>query len=393
MSLLVGLGFLTPAVFSGAQEGGLNGESRQVQDEQESLAVDIDAMRATDQEVSAALASVAEELEHQQFRAEDTMRAAAGADVALRNTRAALAAAQGAVADARAQLLEAAIRSYVRPDIENMQGLFDSAPGEAQVRGVLGRVAVQSGTESLDRLRVARLTLAAAESNASMAERHAREQSEEAQRRLAEVNTAYHQQASLVDDVATRLDHLLGEAAALSARDADLAAQITKRESALAAQAAQATATAARNGWVSPQAPAVARRSGGNVPLATVGGIQVHADIAAQLAAMLAAADADGITLNGGGWRSSDEQIAIRMEVCGTSDYAIWEMPSWECSPPVARPGRSMHEQGLAIDFTSDGELIRSRSDPAFIWLDHKAGRYGFYNLPSEPWHWSTTGT
>ncbi|MPY94292.1 MAG: hypothetical protein GEV08_14885, partial [Acidimicrobiia bacterium] len=142
------------------------------------------------------------------------------------------------------------------------------------------------------------------------------------------------------------------------------------------------------------EAPTVsASRSGGNVALATVRGIEVAAEIADQLAAMLAAADVDGIVLEGGGWRSPDDQIAIRMDVCGTSEYAIWEMPSWECSPPVARPGRSMHEQGLAIDFTADGDLIRSRSHPAFGWLAANAERFGFYNLPSEPWHWSTTGS
>ncbi len=25
-------------------------------------------------------------------------------------------------------------------------------------------------------------------------------------------------------------------------------------------------------------------------------------------------------------------------------------------------------------------------------WLAANASSYGFYNLPSEPWHWSTTG-
>ena len=44
-----------------------------------------------------------------------------------------------------------------------------------------------------------------------------------------------------------------------------------------------------------------------------------------------------------------------------------------------------MHEQGLAIDFTADGDLIRSRSYPAFTWLANNAERFGFYNLPSEP--------
>ena len=28
----------------------------------------------------------------------------------------------------------------------------------------------------------------------------------------------------------------------------------------------------------------------------------------------------------------------------------------------------------------------------AFVWLAANAGRFGFSNLPSEPWHWSTTG-
>ncbi len=51
-----------------------------------------------------------------------------------------------------------------------------------------------------------------------------------------------------------------------------------------------------------------------------------------------------------------------------------------------------MHEQGRAIDFTSNGSLIRSRSNRAFVWLSANAARYGLYNLPSEPWHWSTNG-
>jgi LAS superfamily LD-carboxypeptidase LdcB len=63
------------------------------------------------------------------------------------------------------------------------------------------------------------------------------------------------------------------------------------------------------------------------------------------------------------------------------------------CSPPTAIPGRSKHEQGLAIDFSHNGRAIQTRSSPAFQWLAANAGSYGFRNLPSEPWHWSTDGT
>jgi len=51
-----------------------------------------------------------------------------------------------------------------------------------------------------------------------------------------------------------------------------------------------------------------------------------------------------------------------------------------------------MHEQGLAIDMTCQGALITSRGNRCFVWLARNASRYGFYNLPSEPWHWSVNG-
>ncbi len=124
-----------------------------------------------------------------------------------------------------------------------------------------------------------------------------------------------------------------------------------------------------------------------------VGGIWVNKSIASNVAALLDAARAAGINLSGGGYRDPAGQIAVRMANCGTSDYAIYQMPASQCIPPTARPGTSMHERGLAMDLQSSGRLITSRSDPAFVWLAANAARFGFYNLPSEPWHWSTNGS
>jgi hypothetical protein len=131
----------------------------------------------------------------------------------------------------------------------------------------------------------------------------------------------------------------------------------------------------------------------GNVPLTAVENITVHTDIADQVAALVQAARADGHTLTGGGYRSPERQIELRRAHCGTSHYAIYEMPSSECTPPTARPGSSNHEMGLAIDLECDGALIRSRSSACFAWLAANAPTFGLVNLPSEPWHWSVDGT
>ncbi len=126
--------------------------------------------------------------------------------------------------------------------------------------------------------------------------------------------------------------------------------------------------------------------------LTWVGGIQVHESIANKVQDLLEHAARDGIRLTGGGYRSAASQIALRRAHCGTSEWAIWQKPSYQCRPPTARPGRSMHERGLAIDFRHNGRSVTSRNSTAFRWLAANAATYGLYNLPSEPWHWSTNG-
>ena len=125
--------------------------------------------------------------------------------------------------------------------------------------------------------------------------------------------------------------------------------------------------------------------------IVTVRGIRVDGSIAGNLESMLAAAEAAGISMSGGGYRNPAGQIAVRRSNCGGSTYAIYQMPASSCSPPTARPGSSMHERGLAIDFTQGGRTL-NRGSSAFAWLKANAASYGFRNLPSEPWHWSTNG-
>ena len=99
----------------------------------------------------------------------------------------------------------------------------------------------------------------------------------------------------------------------------------------------------------------------------------------------------------GWGYRTHSQQIYLRKQHCGTSNYDVYHKPSTECDPWVAIPGTSNHEYGQAIDFVSThlpgGPTLRN-GPPGYWWLVDNAENYGFYNLmrTAEPWHWSTTG-
>ncbi len=132
----------------------------------------------------------------------------------------------------------------------------------------------------------------------------------------------------------------------------------------------------------------------GGVPIriCTVGPWQVDTTIASRITALLAASRAAGLDLGGGSYRPTTAQVALRRAHCGPTDYDLYQRPAGQCSPPTARPGRSMHEWARALDITDHGRLLRSHTDPAFQWLAAHAATYGLANLPSEPWHWSTSG-
>jgi hypothetical protein len=117
-------------------------------------------------------------------------------------------------------------------------------------------------------------------------------------------------------------------------------------------------------------------------------GIYVCARIADNLDKMISAAKSAGLSITGGGYRSQNAQIALRQKNCnGDTTNA-----NAKCNPPTALPGSSRHNNGLAVDFKCDGQLIQTTDNKCFIWLQNNAGIAGLQNLASEPWHWSTDG-
>lgn len=110
----------------------------------------------------------------------------------------------------------------------------------------------------------------------------------------------------------------------------------------------------------------------GNVATVLRDGRPIGAHIAQAYDSMVAAARNDGVTLKVlDGWRSFDDQVYLWNKYGRNPDR-------------VAVPGTSNHEKGNAIDFVE--------TPGAFSWLYANASRFGFYNYPPEPWHYSTNG-
>lgn len=108
-------------------------------------------------------------------------------------------------------------------------------------------------------------------------------------------------------------------------------------------------------------------------------GKPVNSLVSSEVVSMVEAAKAEGTTLTlGNSFRSYEEQKSVYDRNCSGN----------VCNPPTAKPGNSQHERGLAIDFTA----CSSRSTACYQWLSKNAATYGYYNLPSEPWHWSMSG-
>lgn len=387
----------------------------EVRSEKASQAGEVDALEATDAEVTAALQALTAEVEAQKDKVEEAERVLAQAEADRAAAEEAQRSAQAELDALGADIKRSAVEAYVNIGSSNPMSTVGSADvNEAVNKRMLLDVRATENQDLVERFRAVQEDLEIQRAAAADAEQRAAAEREEVSARKAELDASHTKQQQFAEQVDQRLDAALAEAASLAQLDKGLSDQITAKQAEIArALEAQRKAEAARAAQRAAAQKAALTRpsgsgggSGGGAPaggdiapptisgsgsIVTVGGIRVHQSIAGNLQALLSAAAADGISFGGGGYRDPAGQIAVRRSNCGSSNYAIYQMSASSCRPPTARPGSSMHEQGLAIDFTQGGSTL-TRGSSGFQWLRANAGRFGFQNLPSEPWHWSVNG-
>jgi LAS superfamily LD-carboxypeptidase LdcB len=352
------------------------------------VAADLDVLRAKDAEVRRALSALDANLAAQENRLADARRAVAAAEQRAATARVAEQRMLARIAELQADLRDKAVEAYIGGrGSDTLSAVLRSQDlDEASRRNAVAGMVFDSGRDLQDKLAAAREDLTAARQDAEAAAGEAQTRRAEADQRLQELGATRAQQATFASQLDTRIESRLAEAANLAQLDSQLSASIVRQQEELARQARLAQLPKARP--TTRTAPAASVRPVSGVPLRNVRGIWVSTSIADNLEAMLAAAQGDGIVLSGSGYRDPARQQQLRNQNCPDP----YNSPPNDCSPPTARAGSSMHERGLAIDFTYGGRVISSHSSPAWQWLAGNAGRYGFKNLPEEPWHWSSTG-
>ncbi len=409
----------------------------QVRQQKAEKASSVDALEATDEEVSSALEALSVNVSIHRDRVEEAERAIEQNVADQATAEAAQASRQAELDVITAQMRESAVEAYVATASGgSFAGIAADDVNDLVKKKTLLGVRATQDIDLAERFRSVQEDLELLRAAAQAAADDARNNKVVVEQQLSELSSAVEEQQAFAVQVEQRLDAALSEADSLASLDAALASSITDKQGEIAraiqAQKAEQAAREARNAAsrataVTAQPAPVARaaeRTGpvrlsapparqapaptptgppagggstapppitGGGEIVSVGGIRVHASIADNVQALLAAASGAGIQLSGGGYRDPAGQIAVRRNNCGSSNYAIYQMPASSCRPPTARPGSSMHERGLAIDFTQGGRTL-TRGSSAFAWLKSNAGNFGLRNLPVEPWHWSTNG-
>jgi LAS superfamily LD-carboxypeptidase LdcB len=133
-----------------------------------------------------------------------------------------------------------------------------------------------------------------------------------------------------------------------------------------------------------PAAPAVAKTApvagkNGRLQLAQLTQVEpghyLEPSAANKFEQMKTAAAKDGINLNiNNAYRSYEKQVEMANR-----------LGLYSQGGKAARPGTSNHGWGKAVD-------LNVKANPgSFEWLKQNASKYGFKNIPREPWHWEIT--
>jgi len=367
-----------------------------------SIEVDIEVDRADEADIENAFGAIRDNVEAELAELRAAEGAVATADLEVTAAEGREATIQAEIDGLVGQSDEVVVRRFVNPPAQNAIEAFTAdSVQDATIKQALLQMQADEDAAVLDRLHQLESDLEDQHEIEEEARAAADERRSQAETALADLEDAASQQVSFARDIERRLERSLGEMEHLRETNPALAEQFQGQIDTLAQQVQASRDQIQQEDALreldidlptidGPSTIDVEAIEGNIVPVSCPNGgeIRVHREIADSTRDVLNLSDQQGLVLCGAGYRSISAQIALRRAHCPD----VYSSPASACSPPTARPGQSLHERGLAIDFTCNGGSI-GRSSPCFAFLIENAPDFGLYNLPSEPWHFSSDGT
>ena len=405
----------------------------QVRAQRGMVSLDVNGLETRSTQVKSTVRKLSANVARQQAALDEAEREADEADAEVVAATRAVAQTQARIDALNLMTDGMVVEAYTHPASDSALDAFKAdSLTDVAIKQALFNMQSESDADALDQLKQAHEDLAVDKAEKEDLAAAAETKRSSAETALTNLQHALGQQQKFQDELEAQLNDKLAEAEALKATDKKLAAKLEREQAQVAAQLralaraaeAQRRAEAAAAARAARLAAAQGRRAPVSVPASGGGGggggggagasgassirpapgglarvtcphggsMTVAGSIAGNVQGLLNASAAAGVSLCGSGWRSPQRQIELRVAHCGSSSYAIYQMPASSCNPPTARPGSSMHEQGLAIDFTCNGGGAIIRGNSCWNFLVARANDFGLYNLPSEPWHWSVNG-
>lgn len=264
-ALVVSVSLVLPSAAgaAGSQAPGADAKAKreEVRRQKAALASEIDLVKASDEEVAAALTTIDNNVRAQEAKVADAKQAVADAERRIEDLKVQITQSQADIAKIEDAVRKRAIQSYVNPggSFDTTKFLQSTDIDQAEQRKVLAQTVTGNDRDVIDELKSAKAQLADLQAEADQARAEADQRRQDEQGQLDTLAAARADQAKVKAEWDKRLSGLHAQEASLDAADADLTAQIQQAEAEQRAREEAARQAAAAQAQAQAQAEANAR--------------------------------------------------------------------------------------------------------------------------------------
>ena len=387
LAVVLVLGVASSAALpASADRNSLNDKKRQqqqVRQQRALIASQIDTLKASDRQIDSALKAINANVQGTQAELESAQRALDQANHDAAVARQGIEDATSSITQLQTTLAGLAVDSYVHPLGDTMLAVLNTTniSDAAQKRAFL-TVVHQRDADVADQIKQAREDLTVQQQLAEDAAARGGKPSDDHRRAREAASRASSSSSNSRTRCSSGSTPRSPKSRCSSRRTSSSRHEIAKEQAAIAAQLRR------RGGGRGTALPPI-----GNIERRQRGRHLRRRLDRGQRVALLDAAAADGVPLSGWGYRDTSAQVALqtgalrRQPVRGLRDAVV----------PVPSPDRAA---GRVDARTRPRDRLhlwrhhdREPQQPVLqVAVGSHASQYGLYNLPSEPWHWSTNG-